>query len=120
MFEQYFTIPFELGGRTHEGCDCYGLVRLVLKEQRGIILPSFSDVCDGGSFDKVASMFSLLSTPEDWCIASMRGIGRGYFAHVGLYYKGYILHIMESGVAMQKADRLGYLIRGYYRPLIKP
>lgn len=34
--EQYEGLPFKAGGRTREGCDCAGLVRLFLAEQMGL------------------------------------------------------------------------------------
>ncbi len=40
---QYLTIPFREKGRTHEGVDCYGLVRLIYQEQRQIELPSYTE-----------------------------------------------------------------------------
>lgn len=39
--DEYVGLPFELGGRTREGLDCWGLVRLVLVEQTGILYPSY-------------------------------------------------------------------------------
>lgn len=42
-FDPYVGIPYVDRGRTREGCDCYGLLRLVIRDLCAIELPSFSD-----------------------------------------------------------------------------
>lgn len=37
--DDYMDIPFSDHGRDRTGCDCYGLVRLVLAERFGVTLP---------------------------------------------------------------------------------
>lgn len=40
----YLDIPFAFDGRDREGCDCWGLLRLIYREQLGIELRAFSEV----------------------------------------------------------------------------
>lgn len=46
-FNTYTGIPFADHGRDRNGCDCYGLIRLVFTEQRGIELPLLLNVYAG-------------------------------------------------------------------------
>lgn len=53
-FEKYINIKYKQGGRDKEGCDCYGLVKLIYEKERGIILPDFNDIVFDGKlwYDK--------------------------------------------------------------------
>ena len=38
----FIGIPWRAGGSDFDGCDCWGLVRLVIAERTGIVLPNYS------------------------------------------------------------------------------
>ena len=44
---RYIGVPYAKKGRSMDGADCWGLVRIVLDEQFGIAVPSYSDLYDG-------------------------------------------------------------------------
>lgn len=50
--EKYVGIPFVDGGRDWTGLDCWGLVRLVLKTECNIEVPSYGDI----SADELAAV----------------------------------------------------------------
>lgn len=41
--KKYLRIPYKVRGHDFDGCDCGGLLRLVYKEELGIILPDWED-----------------------------------------------------------------------------
>lgn len=42
----YIGLPFATGGRDRHGLDCWGLVRLVLADLRGLDVPDMHDAAD--------------------------------------------------------------------------
>lgn len=65
-FAQYIGIPFVPHGRGREGLDCWGLLRLIYKEQVGVELLSYSEAY--GSTNDEAHLGALISgkLPEKW------------------------------------------------------
>ena len=41
MFNKYIDIPYKHNSSDFLGCDCYGLIKLIYKEERNILLPSY-------------------------------------------------------------------------------
>lgn len=53
----YIHIPFKEHGREREGCDCWGLARIIYKEQLGIELPTLSDYKDTHDSHSIAELY---------------------------------------------------------------
>jgi cell wall-associated NlpC family hydrolase len=125
--KNYIGIPFVSGGRTLSGCDCYGLARLVLKEEYRVILPALSDDYENAlNLRETVSLFrekrpvllaEPLAEPEEACLAIITE--RGYPCHLGIYAgSGYLLHTTKgTGSVAQRITHPGLAgrVEGYYR-----
>ena len=135
---QYIGIPFVEHGRDHEGCDCWGLYRLIMAEQYGLDLPSLGETYDKSNRAEAAHSIRNNGTSTDnWLelpqgaeklsdLLLMTGMyhadGRWHKAemHVGFVITpGVILHIeqgKDSVLGEYRSDRrLINRVRGVYR-----
>lgn len=123
---EYIDIPFKNKGRTKDGADCWGLVRIVLHEQFGVQLPDLLDGYNSAfNSDAVSGLIEIQKgviaatkqeRPENGDIALI-AIG-GIVCHVGVYIDGMILHIERGKDAiLERIDSLDKRakIKGYYR-----
>lgn len=115
---RYVGIPFADLGRDGDGCDCWGLVRLVVAEQAGIELPSLAT--SYGSEANLAAVGNTVETARvggDWqriaqgeerpldlveMSTTVRGESRWVIAplHVGVVVgAGWLLHIERATAA---------------------
>ena len=86
---KYINIPFIDGGRSLEGADCWGLARLIYKEEFNIELPSFSGEYDINDPKLLQEMivqhkegWQQIYTPEEGCIVVFRMFGAE--SHIGV------------------------------------
>jgi cell wall-associated NlpC family hydrolase len=123
---KYIMIPYKNKGRTSEGCDCWGLVRLVYMKEFDIILPTllaaYSNAMDGEKVSTVVEANKPLvatkqkDAPEygDVVIFNMRGNP----CHVGVYVgRNKVLHILSgtnSTLESMDSFRLKGRVEGYY------
>lgn len=125
----YVGIPYRFAGRDRSGCDCWGLVRLVLSERFGIVLPSFAEDYAGGDRDALAALVSdalplvgvdRVEDPREGDIVLLRLAGQP--CHVGLVVGGpgerNLLHTLTAhDSALDYYDGHDWIKRkeGFYR-----
>lgn len=115
--QSYLGIPFLEKGRTRAGLDCYGLVRLVYQEQRGLELPSYAEgyatTTDADEITalyrgEVASQWQERPLADAQCfdVAVLRILGEPiHFALV--LDPPYFLHVFrETDVSVERLDAL--------------
>lgn len=98
-WNDYLGLPYARLGRTRDGLDCWGLVRMVYAEQFGVDLPSL----DYDSEVETAAD-ALALARESWGRAEVAQAGDvvqfrvlGQETHVGLITRpGYFLHVREG------------------------
>jgi cell wall-associated NlpC family hydrolase len=125
--KNYVGVPFLSGGRTLQGCDCYGLIRLVFLQEFNRQLPELSnDYTDARNIRETAALFAKnmpvllaekIAGPEEGAVAVIRE--QNCLCHVGLCAgDGFILHAAAKlGSVCQRASHpdLAGRIEGYYR-----
>lgn len=122
---KYIGIPFVSGGRGVDGCDCYGLVRLVYQNEFKISLPEIDGYANALIPELTNPLFQRYSPlilgerheiprPNDLVLINNRGLP----THLGVYVgESYILHtVRRIGSCLQRVtDRdLTNRIEGYY------
>lgn len=136
----YVGIPWRVHGRDRAGCDCWGLVRLVLSERFGIEVPAYNSGYQGASRADIDDIAQLIADrPPQWAevergqerpgdVVLLRLWGRP--CHVGIVVGGgRMLHIEEgvdsvcepydgpawrkkvAGIYRWRGYRLEYLVR---------
>lgn len=131
--EAYVGLPWRALGRDRAGLDCWGLVRLVMIEQRGIELPPWDTVSPGdtarirGAVDAgLADGPWLAAAPagvREFDFAMMRGVASGRRGpisadiHFGIVAPGgTVLHMIEDcGAVLQPIAVLRHRISAFHR-----
>lgn len=104
MIDKYIGIPYVSHGRDFNGCDCFGLVQLFLKNEYDIEMPeinSYDDASNGAAVEGLISVHKPIlagekkQTPQASYVALYRY--RGMISHMGVCIDRHrILHIMKG------------------------
>lgn len=120
-------VPYAPHGRTMDGCDCWGLVRLVLAREFGVDLPSHADEC-ADPCDRRQAAGAIARHILEWTPVPLRRarsgdavaltIG-GLVCHVGVVTEpGFMLHITRGiDASVERYTSLAWAKRleGVYR-----
>lgn len=88
MISDWLRIPYRPYGRGPDGCDCWGLVRIVRKALRGDALPSYSGVDPDDKPALTAAARDVIAA--GWCevaprVGAIASVWRGELClHVGI------------------------------------
>ena len=122
----YIGIPYEPMGRTRDGLDCWGLLRLVYREQFAIDVPSYTeDYASPEEHEEVGRLIRS-ETTRSWKRVDYPGLGDGCLfdvygepAHVGVVvWPGIMLHIRRgTGSCVERYDNPTWRPRlmGFYQ-----
>lgn len=104
-FNRFVGLPWQSGGRSFAGVDCYGLVWLFYREELGVTLRSYAEAySDAGDYARAGALvyagieaWRQIESPEPGSVILMRR--GGHPAHVGIYVPGRrMLHIEHAAV----------------------
>lgn len=122
----YVGVPYAGNGRDRRGCDCWGLMVMVFREQRGIDLPDWL-LPDDYTLSEAVRAITLgigetkhqaerLDAAEAWAVVVAERRTRPH--HVGLCIgRGHVLHCSRAGVICPPAVLFNreYPERSYWR-----
>ena len=121
---KYIGIPFLDKGRDTNGIDCWGLVRLVYKQEYNIDLPSFSSEYEADDTERMRDLFAQykegwekIEEPVEGCIVLFNIFG--IESHMGIAVSStHFLHARDKYTsAIESFDSVGWRnrITGFYK-----
>ena len=126
---RYIGIPYADKGRTIQGCDCWGLVYLVLLEQWGIRVPTYTEDYTGTHTDHSSEVEGLIHREREmWTeiplgsekpgdVINLRIFGKDW--HTGIVTEpGEMLHTMmghNSALEKYRHSTWRNRIAGFFR-----
>lgn len=127
-FAKYVNIPFSERGSSHQGCNCWGLVRLWKREQMGEDLPSYDEFYTDTEDLAAAHLIQEVKDQDQWIPleAGTEKEGdvillriKGLPWHIGVVAgKGRMLHVelgAESVIEPYNGLKWNKRIIGFYR-----
>lgn len=109
----YIGLPYRSGGRDREGVDCWGLLRLIYRERKGILLPDLPGIDAGGVLEISREILARhhenwfeIGMPADMDVVAMSM--RDTLHHVGVWTMadgGKVIHSWKGSSVVADAIR---------------
>jgi probable lipoprotein NlpC len=107
IFNKYIGLSYKERGRDFDGVDCYGIVYLIFKEEKGIELPDFLELNYQKNWSELGKNHILESITDDWIKVGENDYRRfdvhifqdayGVAAHTGLNIgHGKFIHVLDQ------------------------
>ena len=96
--DKFLGVPYKKYGRDMDGLDCYGFVRMVLKDG-GIDIPEYRFEHDGEQRDVFMDLVEgrVKDTPSNFNIVYLEPLSPGR-EHIGVYVDGLVWQMVEPGI----------------------
>jgi len=109
---KYLGMPYKIKGRSIDGCDCYGFVRLVLSDH-GIQIPVYSFT--GSGCEKNIAL-ELIPAEEKQIPSDLNIIYLAHHGteHIGIYINGSVWTMTKNGVISKPWIRIQGQVKGIY------
>jgi cell wall-associated NlpC family hydrolase len=127
-WDQYVGIPWAEKGRNEWGADCYGLIRLIYRNELGIELPAYTDAYLTTIDRKAVAEAIHGNWDSRWrevppeAVEPLDGVlmrEGGHPTHMGLVVKpGVLIHMVrdkDSVIERYETGSLRHRIVGFYR-----
>lgn len=127
---KYVGIPFADGGCSPDGCSCWGLVRMVMRDECGIELPAYGEISSRDLLaaarcidrDGASEMWAKVDRPRPFDVVTMYAMHdekMKVIGHVGVMSSTTeILHVWRETDAVNipiTHPRVRFKIVGFYR-----
>lgn len=121
---KYIGIPYVEKGRTTEGCDCWGLVRLIYKDEYNIDLPSFAEEYIPKDVAHISELVHQYNEGWQRVDTPVEGTGvlfniLGHASHMGVMIDDtnfiHCIRGAEASIASIKSPRWAKRVEGFYK-----
>ena len=116
QLEKYIGLKYKEKGRDFDGVDCYGLVRLIYKNEFQIDLPSFSSEYTQTDVERIQELIAQykegwesIEKPEEGSIVLFRVLGSE--SHVGIVVNSeQFIKIVQSKILIHRTGKRELLV----------